>query len=442
MSLSQQNQNANETNDRLTGLSDRASFLTRLRRDCLRTMTSGGLLAVIVANIEQFRRINSVFGLHTGDLVLKEVGDRLNRIARRIDLVARIGSDEFALILPGVMNEGHAVLAANKIQREFQAPLDIDGQRVPVTLAMGIAVCPNHSSHAETLFKQAEMALTRARGIGATYLMAEPVKAMEITDTWDMEIELESAVENEELELHYQPIVSLRDGNVVAAEGLMRWNSPSRGLMLPGDFIPVAEETGRIQSLTQWALNTALRQAREAREVSGREVPFTINMPASAYQNPNLIDLVGSAMKLWDAPHGQLILEVTESLAMADPDTAFETMKQLKELGVSIAIDDFGTGYSSLSYFRDIPADKLKIDKVFIKRMEESEADESLVDLMILLGHRFNMRVVAEGVETEEAVSKLSEIRCDEMQGHLISTAMPFEEFKTWVKACGANWRG
>lgn len=431
----------NDTRDRLTGLRDRRTFLARLRRDCLRTMSSGGMLAILVVNINQFRRVNSVFGLNVGDHVLAAVATMLHRLGRRNDLVARIGSDEYALLLPGVMNEGHAVLAANKIQRELEAPLDIEGTRVPVSVTIGIALCPTHSSHAETLFKQAEMALTRARRTGSVYLVAEPVKAMEIADTWDLEIELESAVENEELELHYQPQVSMRDGAIVGAEALMRWQSPSRGLLLPDEFIHVAEETGRIQSLTQWALNCALRQARESRERTGRDVTFAVNMPASTYQNPNLIDLVGNAMRLWDAPSGCLALEVTESLAMADPDTAFETMKHLRALGVRIAIDDFGTGYSSLSYFRDIPADELKIDRVFVQRMLESEADESLVEVMVQLGHRFGMRVTSEGVETGDAHARLAGLGCDVAQGRLMAAPMPFDEFLEWVAQRGADWR-
>lgn len=430
-----------EAKDPLTGLSDRRTFLNRMRRECLRTMSSGGMMGVLVVNIDQFRRINSVFGLNVGDRVLAAVGHILNELVRRHDLVARIGSDEYALLLPGIMNEGHAVLAANKILRELQTPLDIDGERVPVSVTVGIALCPTHTSHAETLFKQAEMAQTRARRSGASYLVAEPVKAMEITDTWDLEIELESAVENEELELHYQPKVSLSDGSIQGVEALMRWNSPSRGLLLPGQFIHVAEETGRIQALTQWALNCAMREARDLRTRAGRDLPVSVNMPANAYQNPNLVDLVANVMKLWDAAPGALVLEVTESLAMADPEAAFDSMKRLREAGARIAIDDFGTGYSSLSHFRNIPADELKIDKVFVQRLDESDDDRSLVELMVDIGHRFGMTVVAEGVESQEILDRLGETNCDMIQGNLVSTPMPFDECCQWVEARGADWR-
>lgn len=427
--------------DPLTGLSDRRTFLTILRRDAIRTMTSGGLLAVLVVNVDQFRRINSVFGFNVGDKTLIRVGRMLKELARRNDLVARIGSDEFALLLPGVMNEGHAVLAASKIERQLQAPLEIEGERVPVSVTIGIALCPTHSSHAESLLKHAELALLKARRGGLGYVVAEPVKTFEIADTWDLEIELESAVENEELELHYQPQISVADGKVAGAEALMRWNSPSRGLLRPGAFIPVAERTGRIHGLTQWALNTALRQARECRERTGHDFTVAVNIPATAFQNPQLIELVMGAMKLWDVPAERLVLEVTESLAMADPESVFGIMKRLRKAGALISIDDFGTGYSSLSYFRDIPADELKIDKVFVKRMTESEADASLISVMVELAHRFDITVVAEGVETEDALKQLADMGCDRAQGRLMGRPMPFESFCEWVEAGAGDWR-
>lgn len=429
------------TTDSLTGLMDRRTFLKTLRRDALRTTSSGGLLALLLVNIDQFRRVNSVFGLRKGDRVLVLLGEMLQEITRRRDLVARIGDDEFALMLPGVMNEGHAVLAANKIRRSLELPLEVDGERVPLTATIGIALCPNHSTHAESLLKHAELALLKARGAELGYLVAEPVDDLEIADTWDLEIELETAVENEELELWYQPQVSLSDGAVVRAEALMRWNSPSRGLLRPGVFIPVAERTGRIRALTQWALNTALRQAAECREKTGHALEVSVNMPANAFQNPELNEMVESAMKLWGTAKGSLTLEVTESLAMADPESAFAVLKELRRTGARIAIDDFGTGYSSLAYFRDIPADELKIDKVFVQSMNESDKDRALIQVMVDIGHRFDLQVVAEGVERDSELEGIKEMGCDVVQGNLIAEPLPFAEFCDWLAKAGHDWR-
>jgi diguanylate cyclase (GGDEF)-like protein len=434
-------QAVSDAKDPLTGLTDRRTFLKKLRREALRTTSSGGLMALLLVNVDQFRRVNSVFGLRMGDQVLIRMAELLQDIARRSDLVARVGDDEFALLLPGVMNEGHAVLAANKIRRSLELPLEVDGERIPLMATIGIALCPNHSSHPESLFKHAEMALLKARGAELGYLVAEPVDNLEIADTWDLEIELESAVENEELELWYQPQVSLADGRVVGAEALMRWNSPSRGLLRPGVFIPVAERTGRIRALTQWALNTALRQAAECREKTGQEIQVAVNMPANAFQNPELNEMVGSAMKLWSAPKGSLTLEITESLAMADPASAFAVLKDLRQTGARIAIDDFGTGYSSLAYFRNIPADELKIDKTFVESQNESDKDQALIGVMVEIGHRFSLEVVAEGVEQESELKAVKALGCDIVQGNLIAEPLPFEEFCDWLAKAGRDWR-
>lgn len=430
-----------DSRDPLTNLTDRRTFLKTLRRDAIRTASSGGLMALLVVNIDHFRRVNSVFGLRMGDRVLVSLAELLMDIARRRDLVARIGDDEFALLLPGVMNEGHAVLAANKILRNLEMPLEIDGERVPLNATTGIALCPNHSSHAESLLKHAEMALLKARRAKVGYLVAEPVDDLEIAATWDLEIELESAVDNEELELWYQPKVSLADGLVEGAEVLMRWNSPSRGLVRPGLFIPIAERTGRIRSLTQWALNTALRQAAEYREKTGKVLKLAVNMPANAFQNPELNEMVGSAMKLWSTPRESLTLEVTESVAMADPASAFAVLKDLRKTGARIAIDDFGTGYSSLSYFRDIPADELKIDKVFVNPLGESEKDRALIQVIVEIGHRFELQVVAEGVERESELKGIEALGCDVAQGNLIAEPLPFAEFCAWMEKTGGDWR-
>lgn len=429
------------TRDMLTKLADRQAFLISLRRDCVRTLTSGGMMALLIININQFRRINSIFGLKVADEVLVRLAEMLRRLGRRQDLVARIGSDEFALILPNVMNEGHAVLAANKLLRELESPMNIDNERVPVSATVGIAICPTHASHPDTLLKHSELALLKARRSGSHYLVAEPVHSSEISDTWDLEIELGSAIENDELALYYQPQVDMKSGAPLRAEALMRWESPSRGLLRPGTFIPIAERTGQIRALTAWALDTALRQMGELADQSGDKIGVSINMPANAFQSSKLLDMVEEAIRMWGAQQGKLTLEVTESVAMADPATAFGILEKLRKLGCRISIDDFGTGYSSLSYFRDIPADELKIDQSFTRDIAANRANHALTGLMIELGKQFDMEVVAEGVENQEALAALEEMGCGLAQGNLIGAAMPFEDFCKWMQKAGGDWR-
>lgn len=419
--------------DSLTKLFDRHAFLISLRRDCLHTATSGGMMALLVINVDQFRRINSVFGLKAGDAVLVRLGEILQGLGRRQDRVARIGSDEFALILSGIMNEGHAVLAANKLLRQLEEPQQLEAGRIPVSVTVGVALSPNHGTHPESLLKHAEFALLKARRAGTHYLVAEEVETADVSDTWDLEIELESALDNNEMELYYQPQVDLRTHTSQRAEALIRWNSPSRGLLLPRVFIPLAEQTGHIHKLTQWILNTALRHTAECRELTGRDVQVSVNMPASAFQYERLVDIVRETERLWGAKEKMLTLEITESMAMADPETAFEILKALRDAGARISIDDFGTGYSSLSYFRDIPADELKIDRSFIEDLARSAASRDLASVITDLGHRFGMEVVAEGVESDEVMRKLSELNCDLIQGRYVAPPMPFEVYQKWL---------
>ncbi len=416
--------------DALTKVNDRVTFLGLLRRHCEQSLNMGSTMGLLVADITRFHKINSAFGYRAGDAVLGQFAKAMTQVARKRDLVARLGDDEFALILPGIMNEGHAVLAAAKLLRILEVPFVVAENQIRVSASIGIAVCPAHGSHSENLLGKAEEALRHARATGLAYATAKAEKQHRWSDK-DMEFELQTAIAAGELELHYQPKLDVRSKTPIGAEALIRWNSPVRGEVGPGDFIVVAEQSGLITGMTQWAINTALRQSQQWPH-DGASV--AVNLSASILNDQTLIDLLRGSLGIWEAKADRLILEVTESSAMADPESSFELFRRIKHLGARISLDDFGTGYSSLAYFRNIPADELKLDRSFVSAMLKDRADRRIARLVIDLAHAFGMTVVAEGVEDADTYRLLAKLGCDHAQGFFIGKPMPQAEFCAWLR--------
>lgn len=418
--------------DKLTKLQDRGAFMVRLKRQCEQALNMGSLMGLIVVDVRRFSHINQAFGFKAGDALLVHFAKLLGGIARKRDLVARLGDDEFALILPSLMNEGHAVLAAAKLFRELEVPLEVGGQQIRIKAHAGIAVCPRHASHFEQLLNKAQAALVQARSRGESYVLFDSEDTNREENAADLEFELENAIAGGEFELFYQPQFDVKSMKPVGAEALMRWQSPFRGAVSPDEFIEVAEQTGLITRMTQWAINTALREAKEWPTRFGKQ-SIAVNLSAVSLRDPNIIDLVNGCMAIWESSADALVLEVTETSAMADPKASFQTFKQLKESGVRISLDDFGTGYSSLVYFRDVPADELKLDRIFVSRMVENKADLHIATLVVQLAHRFGMKVVAEGVEDAKTYELLARIGCDFAQGYFISKPMRHRDYIDWL---------
>lgn len=419
--------------DKLTKLQDRAAFMARLKRQCEQALNMGSLMGLIVVDVRRFSHINQSFGFKAGDALLVHFARLLEGIARKRDLVARLGDDEFALILPSLMNEGHAVLAAAKLFRKLEVPLEVADQQIRIKAHAGIAVCPTHGSHFELVLNKAQAALVEARESGESYVVFNGDDARRTDSTADLEFELENAITGGEFELHYQPQFDVKAMKPVGAEALMRWRSPFRGAVTPDEFIEVAEQTGLITRMTQWAINTALREAKEWPDRFGRQ-SVAVNLSAVSLRDPNILDLVNGCMAIWESSADSLVLEVTETSAMADPRANFHTFEQLKSSGVRISLDDFGTGYSSLVYFRDVPADELKLDRVFVSRMVENEADLHIATLVVQLAHSFGMKVVAEGVEDARTYELLARIGCDYAQGYFISKPLRHRDYVDWLK--------
>jgi diguanylate cyclase (GGDEF)-like protein len=420
--------------DPVTGLFARQQFLHILESELNEANEHRISIALLIVDIRDFRRINRLFGHAAGDAVLRAFADTLEQVKRPQDQIARIGDDQFALILCGVMNPGHAQLAAFKLQRLFDIPTQVDTTAIRCIADIGIALCPEHGSGPDALLGEAEQALARARHSEHRISVANARDDEDISEHWDIELELGESIKKSQLRVYFQPKISLTTGKPIGAEALVRWDSPSRGLVGPNLFIPVAEAIGFIKPLTEWMLNSALRFSSQwPRHWGVQEV--SVNIPTRILEQSDFADIVLSARELWKPENATLYLEVLEQSFVGDVATTFDKLKGLRENGIGVAIDDFGTGYSSLAYFRDIPADQLKIDRSFIAGLLADKANENIVGLIINLAHRFGLSVVAEGVEDAATLAALRHMQCDAMQGYLVARPMPAIAFQDWLSS-------
>jgi diguanylate cyclase (GGDEF)-like protein len=419
--------------DELTGLHNRRSFLSLLRRHIGFANDRQTLLALVVVDIDGFARLNAAHGYAFGDEALKHVAGQLRSVAREQDYVGRIGDNRFALLLTRIMNQGHAELAVQKLFRQLEVPFEAGQGKVRLAVTAGAALCPLHASQAEFLLRQAEKSLELARAAGLRWLFPPEVDTgQRFSEFWDLEIELDGAIQRGDLLLAYQPKLRMDDLRPVGAEALMRWPHHARGLIPTEQFIKIAEQTGQIRAMTMWALNTAMRHAAGWKH--GTPLSVAVNVPAELVAQDDLPDLVENALQLWGTPDVGLVLEITERSLVTDPRHSFDILSRIRDLGVKVSIDDFGTGYSCLAYFKDIPADELKIDQSFVRGMLTDTASADITALIIDLAHRFGLTVVAEGVEDAQTFDLLRARNCDVVQGHLFARAMPLDAFVQWLR--------
>ena len=389
-------------------------------------------LSVFIVNMKEIHELLARSGEEAGSTFLREAAKLLVRICRENDKVCRIGDCTFGIVLTGVSASVHQTLAAEKIIRLHDGAireLDIPFQ---ASLCIGIASYPDHSSDAEDLIHKAKMAVEVARSKEEPYFIYSTDSVETLSTKWGMQEELGAAIENKALELHYQPKVSAATGQVVGAEALLRWTNAKGESVPPDVFIPVAVDIGMMNSLTRFLLTTALRQAAEWPDTDNRK-NISVNLEAQSVKDSDIADVISSSLSIWGADNCDLTLEITEGALVEDSPSNFQCLNKIRALGVGISIDDFGTGYSSLSYFKNIPATELKIDKSFVANMLESDQDRYLVEAIIWLAHRFDLTVVAEGVERKEEFDLLNELNCDTIQGYLISKPLPHEEFCEWL---------
>lgn len=414
--------------DVLTGLANRALFLARLEERLLNAKATQSLLSVTVLDIERLKPINDAFGRSAGDQFLLQVADRLTRHRGDPTRLAHISSETFAVVSADVQNEAEVGrLTELKLGACFGAPFLINGQELTVPGRAGIAMFPQDGDSAETLLRCAESALKRAKESGDRYLFFEARMTERIAEGLAMENELRQALDREEFVLHYQPKVQLGSLHIVGVEALIRWNSPTRGLVSPVHFIPLLEETGLILQVGAWALQRATHDHRRWVELGLAAPRVAVNVSAIQLRRDDFVGVVQRAISAGPAPTG-IDLEVTESLLMEDIETSAAKLTALRELGMGISLDDFGTGYSSLAYLAKLPLESLKIDRSFVIAMQEDEDTMTLVRTIISMAHALRLTVVAEGVETQQQADVLTQLGCDQMQGYWFSKPVAFDK--------------
>lgn len=420
-------------NESLLERSDQSRFLNQLGKVLKRVSGSGELTGLVIVELQGFNRIATQIGYQASDAVLVKFGMSLSLIGKKKATVARTGDHKFAIILEGLKNEGHAVLAANKIERLAKEPIVSPDGHVVLDVAIGIALFPQQANSAEALLQRAELALAAAADGEKSHEIYSPGITKEIASLWGMENEILGALEHDEFEVFYQPKICLRENRPIGAEALLRWNSPRRGLVPPDIFIPVAEAAGSIRALTWFVLNTALRQSSSWTK-KWPNLAVSVNVTAIDIRDSEFVDVITEAVGMWGGVYERLTLEITESAIVTDPETCFERLRELGEKGVGISIDDFGTGYSSLSHFKNIPANEIKVDKSFVMNMLNDKADELIIRSIVDLAHNFDKKVIAEGVENVEVEALLREIGCDYVQGYYYEKPMPHAQIVDWLR--------
>jgi diguanylate cyclase (GGDEF)-like protein len=419
--------------DSLTGLPNRTLFQDRLTQAITAARAGKSKVALLLIDLERFKAINDTLGQGAGDRVLKAVGERLREAMRDINRVARLGSNLYGAMMLGIDDAG-AVARGIEQAAIFTAPFEIDGREVRLSAKTGIAISPDDGADADALFRNAEAALKRAKETGERYLFYAPQINARVSEQVELEHRLRRAVERGELFLHYQPKLDLVSRRVIGLEALMRWAGPDGTLVSPGKFVPVLEQTGLIFEAGQQVLAAARRAHAEwnARGVAAPRI--AVNVSALQLRRRSFVDDVKSALGAVGADGGGVDLEVTESLLMSDIDESIRKLRTMRDLGLRIALDDFGTGYSSLAYLSKLPVDTLKIDRSFIHGMTENPDDTSIVSTIISLAQALRLKVVAEGVESEQQAQLLRLLRCDQAQGYLFSPPVPAERIEALLK--------
>lgn len=427
--------------DSLTQLPNQGLLADRLRVTIASAMRSEEAAAVLVIDFDRFHLLNEAFGFAEGDKVLVAMAERLRNEARPDETVARLSGSEFACVLRGFSNTHQVVTRAQTMLTNLAAPIAVDGQRFTVTASIGVAVFPRDATEPEELLKSATLAVRRAKAAGGNCVRyyAPDMEARGLLRL-NLETRLRNAMKKDQLRLHYQPKVSLGSRMVCGAEALLRWTDDQQRAIPPDEFIPIAEETDLILGLGSWVMRRACEMIAERSRWHMPDLPVAINVSARQFQEQDVDELVRQVVNETHINPQLLHLEITERLLLEESGRVVHTLAALKNLGIKLALDDFGTGCSSLKYLKYLPLDYIKIDKCFVRGMQEDDRDQAMVESIVRMAHRLGFRVIAEGVENEWEARFLRELGCDEGQGYLFRRPMPEEEFKR-LSPPEAEWR-
>ncbi|MEK6375025.1 MAG: EAL domain-containing protein [Acidobacteriota bacterium] len=422
--------------DALTGLANRRLFQEHLTLALALAARRQRNVAVLYLDLDHFKIVNDTLGHTMGDALLRLVGVRLKECVHDGDTVARVGGDEFTIVLQDLEKKEDAAVVAQKVLHAVAAPIELDGHRLYVTASVGITVFPDDGADAEELLKSADNAVYRAKAEGRnTYQMSTHELNLAMRERLTLESGLHQAIERNEFVLHYQPQIDVRSMKIVGMEALLRWNHPERGLLLPEEFIRVAEERGFIILIGDWVLREACWQARLFRDKGFPDFRVAVNLSARQFKDHSLVENVATALREAGLEPRCLELEITESVAMENVELTFAVLTALRSTGVRIAIDDFGTGHSSLGYLKRFPIDALKIDRHFVEDLPDGFEDAAIVRAVVQLAHGLDLRVVAEGVETQQQLDFLQHHACREMQGYHFSYPVPAGEFERLLES-------
>ncbi len=415
--------------DPLTGLPNRNLFRDRLSLAVARAQRDERLTALLFLDLDQFKEINDTLGHEAGDQVLKNVSARLRGCLRADDTIARLGGDEFTVIVEDMQSSAQIERVAEKVLHAFANPIHVDEKEFFVTPSIGVAVYPYDGKDGDSLLKHADIAMYQAKNEGRnTVQFYASTMSAAASDRVSLERSLRQAIERKEFLVYYQPVVDMQTGAIVSVEALLRWQHPEWGLVAPGRFLQVAEQTGLIVPIGEWVLHEACAQSARWQQAGLAPIRVAVNLSARQFRKSNLVDVIGSALRASALPGQCLELEITESLLMESPEVSSKLLDKLKSMGIHVTLDDFGTGYSSFSYLKHFPLDTMKIDRSFVRDITSDPDDAAIVVGMTELAHSLGLKVIAEGTETQEQAQFLRTHRCDYAQGYLFSRPQPADE--------------
>jgi len=415
--------------DHLTGLANRWLFTDQLDHALSLSGRMAKMLAIMFLDLDGFKMINDSLGHALGDQLLKEVSKRLVNTIRKSDVVARIGGDEFVIMIENEENIEAIKLVAEKVLNSFNEPYKLNGQECFVTTSIGVAVYPTDGENAETLLKNADIAMYKAKEKGRNNCrFCTPVMKTNVIETMQLSNELHGALDRNELELYYQPQVHSKSNQIIGLEALLRWKHPEFGMVSPGKFIPIAENAGLIISIGDWVMRTACNQNKAWQNAGLPKIHVAVNLSVRQFQNTDIVKKVGNILKETGMDSQYLELEITESVFMKETGHVIEILSAFRNQGIAISIDDFGTEYSSLNYLKRLPVDKIKIAMQFVQGIDVSDRDEAITKAIIVLAKSLGLGVIAEGVETEKQLAFLSQRMCYEIQGFYYYKPMPAHE--------------